>query len=234
MRKINFKDISTSSLGFGCSSLTKHLTRSRASNVLAYAFDHGVTHFDNARAYGFGLAENLLGKFAKDKRSKVTITTKFGLESRKFFTDNLFLLNAARKALNTVSRLKSTVISSTGGLNLRELISAENADKSLHQSLRELQTDYVDFFLLHECFVTEANNEELINFFEKSIKAGKIRYVGLAGGEACKKSNSNLADIYNVLQYQHSDKPTENLAPVNADENLHINYNILSKVISFA
>ena len=229
MRKIIFDQLTTSSLGFGCSTLTKQFSKSKAIKILDIAFDCGITHFDTARAYGFGMAESLLGIFSRNKRNKITITTKFGLESKKVFTNNLFLINTARLAINTVGGLKKNVVSHTSGINKREIISAENAEKSLHQSLRELKTDYIDFFLLHECLLTEANNEALIKFFERSIADGKIRHVGLAGADTRNLNNHNLPPIYNVLQYHNEEKFEKTHSFYTGVSQLHIHYNILSQ-----
>jgi aryl-alcohol dehydrogenase-like predicted oxidoreductase len=70
----------TSRLGFGCVQLTAHLNRREALSVLEHAFSVGITHFDVARAYGFGRAEGILREFLWQKRHDVTLTTKFGIE----------------------------------------------------------------------------------------------------------------------------------------------------------
>lgn len=230
MRKITFKHLTTSSLGFGCSSLTKQFSRSKALNILDVAFECGVTHFDTARAYGFGMAESILGEFARNKRHQITITTKFGLESKKVFTKNLFLINTARLAVSTVGSLKNKMVNATSGVNIREVISVQNAEKSLHHSLRELGTDYVDFFLLHDCMITEANIEELVKFFERSIAEGKIRHVGLAGSDAKNADRKRLSQVYDVLQYHNVENLEPNSSAIPEIDRLHIHYNILSKM----
>ncbi len=49
-------NVETSRLGFGCVQLTAHDSRKEALSVLEHAFSLGITHFDVARAYGFGRA----------------------------------------------------------------------------------------------------------------------------------------------------------------------------------
>lgn len=66
-------------VGFGCNSILSE-GRSKALRLLATAFDAGVRHFDIARSYGTGEAEGILGAFLKNRRSQVTITTKFGIQ----------------------------------------------------------------------------------------------------------------------------------------------------------
>jgi aryl-alcohol dehydrogenase-like predicted oxidoreductase len=48
--------------------------------MLERAFALGITHFDVARAYGFGRAEGILGKFLRGRRDQVTVATKLGLQ----------------------------------------------------------------------------------------------------------------------------------------------------------
>jgi aryl-alcohol dehydrogenase-like predicted oxidoreductase len=228
MHKIIFNEISTSSLGFGCSSLTKHFSSKKAVNILHSAFECGITHFDTARAYGFGLAESLVGKFAKGKRSEITIATKFGLAPANFLTRNLFLLNSARSLINTVSGLKGKVVKGTGGANKRELISAQNAEQSLNTSLQALGTDYVDFFLLHECFLAETNQDEILKFMDKAKASGKVRYVGIAGNNIPIESFAGLDERYSILQYPAS-FAKDRISQLGALEQLHIHYNLFSK-----
>ena len=55
----------------------------------------------------------------------------------------------------------------------------EDAQKSLETSLREIGTDYIDFFLLHDYKVSEDSPDALLEFLSGAVKAGKIRYFGL-------------------------------------------------------
>jgi aryl-alcohol dehydrogenase-like predicted oxidoreductase len=57
-----------------------------------------------------------------------------------------------------------------------------NIRKSLETSLREIRTDYLDIFLLHECTELDVENEELLYFLQDMQKQGKIRKFGLATG----------------------------------------------------
>ena len=43
------------------------------------AIDHGITLIDTAPMYGFGFAEELLGKALTGKRNQVVLATKCGL-----------------------------------------------------------------------------------------------------------------------------------------------------------
>ena len=60
--------IPLSHLGFGCAPIMGRISKSHALRALAFSFDCGVTHFDVARSYGFGQAEEIVGGFIKGKR----------------------------------------------------------------------------------------------------------------------------------------------------------------------
>jgi myo-inositol catabolism protein IolS len=59
--------------GFG------RVTSEQAQELVELAVDIGIKLFDTAPIYGFGLSEQRLGKFLKNKREKVYIATKSGV-----------------------------------------------------------------------------------------------------------------------------------------------------------
>src|SRR5258708_3808860 len=71
--------IRVSRLSLGTGSL-HHLRTSRARQaLLTAAYDNGFTHFDSAPSYGFGTAEQELGRFISGGSRRITIATKIGL-----------------------------------------------------------------------------------------------------------------------------------------------------------
>ncbi|MFN5466225.1 MAG: aldo/keto reductase [Cyanobacteriota bacterium] len=72
-----------SRLGFGTSGIMgASLTSAGRLRLLEHAFAQGIRHFDTAPLYGMGLAEEVVGRFARGRRGEITITTKFGLAPR--------------------------------------------------------------------------------------------------------------------------------------------------------
>src|SRR5580692_13107372 len=69
-----------SRLGFGCAPMGSRYGKRESLRALGEAFDRGVTYFDVARSYGYGDAEGILGSFIRDKRDRVIVATKFGIE----------------------------------------------------------------------------------------------------------------------------------------------------------
>jgi D-threo-aldose 1-dehydrogenase len=73
----------TTRLGFGCSSILGVLNRRQSLALLESAFEAGIRHFDTAPMYGYGEAESCLGEFLSKHPGEMTVTTKFGIPSRK-------------------------------------------------------------------------------------------------------------------------------------------------------
>src|ERR1700738_1856861 len=177
----------TSVVGFGCRSLTG-TSRSNANRVLETAFDAGVRHFDVARYYGYGEAEGILGKFLKGRRSEVTITTKCGVEPPRRTTVLSVGLYVGRRVARLLPGVRGFLRRGTNSLVKSAAFSAQQAQTSLETSLRELGTDHIDFYLLHDYKVSEQLVDELLSFLESSVKTGKIRSFGIG------------TDFENVLQ----------------------------------
>jgi D-threo-aldose 1-dehydrogenase len=187
----------TSSLGFGCVGMTTHKTQKDALMVLEVAYDCGITHFDVARLYGFGQAEGILGEFVKYHRDSITITSKFGLNPTHTITQYKSLISTARKTINEFPFLKSLLKKVPNNLVKSRAFSAKDAKKSLEISLKELNTDYLDFWLLHECLPESASNYELLDFLDKMIQEGKILHYGVG------TNYSNIQGVLDMKPCQH-------------------------------
>ncbi len=205
MRTIKFGDISLSNLGFGCTQLSANFTTAAALQNLETAFENGITHFDTAPAYGFGLSESILGKFATHKRQYITISTKIGLLPKALPTHNLFILNTLRSGLNLSSSLRSKLIKKTGGSNKEMPFSIEHAEKSLQNSLKALKCDYIDILLLHECNLETANRDDVINFLQNKQRVGDIRSFGVATHYSKLPSDlKSLNKAHSIIQHEAS------------------------------
>ena len=230
MKKINFNGITTSSLGFGCSLLTRNNSVKTAIVNLQTAFDAGISHFDVARLYGFGEAETILGKFAKAKRHEITITTKTGLSGKHLPLWTLPIMNRVRAFIKSN---QSTIISNNIGIV--PAIGVYHPYKILNDlqtSLNKIGTDFIDFYLLHEANISKANQEDIIAVLQKSKDAGKILKFGIASNSIkIQNEYHNLNRSYQVLQ--HSDNIFEhNISkmPINDDQFIRIVYNIFSNL----
>jgi len=77
--------LEVSALGLGCMGLSygygPATDKTTAINLIRAAFEHGVTFFDSAEAYGPFVNEELLGEALAPFRDEVVIATKFGFKN---------------------------------------------------------------------------------------------------------------------------------------------------------
>jgi hypothetical protein len=141
---------------------------------------NGITHFDTAPIYGFGESERALGRFLRGQRSRVTLTTKFGLRPSRLAARLAPLQRAARSVIKQFPALRQVAARNTGPLYSSPCFSATAIRDSLESSLRSLRTDYVDFFLAHQASGDAMPSDEAIAVLEDLRRAGKIRAFGVA------------------------------------------------------
>jgi D-threo-aldose 1-dehydrogenase len=196
--------ITTSQLGFGCSAIMGAGTESARQRLLACAFEHGIRHFDVARAYGVGEAESVLGRFIKANRSQLTITTKYGINPPKRNAAKQIVLNIGRYVKRMVPGFANVSPAINIAASSPALFSAAEARISLETSLRSLGTDYVDLYLLHEPPANAKLDDELLLFLETVKGEGKIRAYGIGGDfEIVKLFLKSQSPFAKVLQFDN-------------------------------
>jgi len=192
------------SIGFGCSSLTS-VGRKNAIRLLETAFDAGIRHFDVARYYGYGETEGILGTFIKSCRAQITVTTKFGIEPPRRTNALRLAFGVGRRILRFVPSARKLAQQRASALVKGNAFSVADANRNLETSLRELRTDYIDFYLLHDYVAGSHSSGELIAFLVQAVKAGKIRYFGLGTSiENVLRALDCEPDLCGVIQFQDS------------------------------
>lgn len=195
-------NLQVSHLGFGCVKLTAHADRRDAVRVLEAAFAQGITHYDVARAYGFGRAEGILGEFLQGKRQEITVATKFGIQPPSGFAGHRWTIDLAKKLLSPFPALLRRAKQRGSGLVQSGAFSPATAIQSLESSLRELRTDYVDLLLLHEATLAEATSEPLLEALQQQVSRGTVRALGIASAfPKLGKDFNELPQTYQVLQF---------------------------------
>jgi len=136
----------------------------------------GVNFIDTANNYGAGHSEVVVGKATYDRRDKVILATKFGSvfdEGKKIHYD---------KGEDFV-------------------ITEEFIRSSCEESLRRLQTDYIDLYQFHWGSYDETRALDVLAVLEKLVEEGKIRTFGWS------TDHPHLAEIFagseNCVAIQH-------------------------------
>ncbi|EJS70885.1 aldo/keto reductase [Bacillus cereus] len=124
-------------------------SETEAIRIIDEAIDLGINFFDTADLYDYGLNEEFVGKALKGKRDQIVLTTKVG--------------NRWTKEKNGWAWDPS-----------KAYIKAE-----VKESLRRLQTDYIDLYQLHGGTI-EDPIDETIDAFEELKKEGIIRHYGIS------------------------------------------------------
>jgi aryl-alcohol dehydrogenase-like predicted oxidoreductase len=114
------------------------------------AMEMGVNFFDTAANYGAGHSEGVLGRALKGRRDQVVIATKFG---------------------HIVNEKEKTVYGDPAQI-------IKNVRTDVKNSLRRLQTDFVDIYQLHEGGYDPKLALELQSVLEELVSSGKIRWYG--------------------------------------------------------
>lgn len=159
----------TSQLGFGCAYLMgSGLDANASRRLLDAALDAGIRHFDTAPMYGQGWSEKLVGE-ALQSHPEVTVTTKYGLVPP---SKTVRLTRAIGRRLPGVRRMMRD-----GPKKARYTV--DDMTQNLEKSLRNLQRDRVELYLMHEPDVADLGSHELEAFLESVREAGKIGEFGL-------------------------------------------------------
>ena len=174
-RKLGTTDLKVSTICLGTMTWGEQNTQEEGFEQMDYALDQGVNFWDTAELYAvppkaetFGHTETIMGNWFKKtkKRKEVILATKVAGPSREYLRD--------------------------GGYNY----GIEKMTEAINDSLKRLQTDYIDLYQLHW---PERNTnmfgklgyehkdkgdwnkfEDVLGNLQKFVKEGKIREVGLS------------------------------------------------------
>jgi aryl-alcohol dehydrogenase-like predicted oxidoreductase len=160
-RSLSDTGIRVSEVGFGVWTVSTgwwgEVDDERSVRLLRSAFEKGINYFDTADTYGAGLGETLLADAFGGMRDRVVISTKIGYD---------FYNHTARR-----------------GQQERPQDWSETFVRfALEQSLKRLDTDYIDFLQLHNTKMDAIENDALFELMQEFKRDGKIRSYGVALG----------------------------------------------------
>ena len=153
-RPLGRSGLLVSTVGLGCNNFgrpkTVTETQEGTDAVMHAAIDAGVTLFDTADIYGGrrGLSETFMGNALKGRRDDIVLATKFGLD-----------------------------MAGENGPDWGARTSRRYIRTAVENSLRRLQTDYIDLYQLHRPDgVTPI--DEILSALDDLVRDGKVRYLG--------------------------------------------------------
>ena len=153
-RKLGSLEVSSVGLGVQNMSRTYQTTiptRSEMHNIIRTAFDHGVTFFDAAEAYGPHEVERILGEAIEPFRDEVVITSKFGWD------------------------IDPETGQFRGGLNSRP----EQIRLAVEGMLKRLRTDRIDLLYQHRVD-PQVPIEDVAGAVKELMDEGKVLHWGLS------------------------------------------------------
>ena len=156
-----------------------HVTEQDTLNLLTRAFDLGFTYFDTADSYSEGYGERVLAHALRRNRHDIVISTKAGYD---FY----------RPVIDPDERGKSQRW--TPGF----------IRYACEQSLRRLDTDYIDLFQLHHPGPNEIEDDDLFGLLDDLVQEGKTRYYGvtLDSKSESEEAGQGAIDLRNVSAIQ--------------------------------
>ena len=179
-RTLGSQGLEVSAIGLGTMGMTMAYgdpsSEADAMATIRGAYEAGVTFFDTAEYYGMGTGSNeqLVGKAAKSFRDQVVIATKFGFD----------LSHPGQPGRTYDSRPE----------HIREV--AEN-------SLRYLDTDYIDIFYQHRVD-PNVPIEDVAEAVGALIAEGKVKHFGLSEAAPETIRRAHAVTPVSVVQTEYS------------------------------
>jgi 1-deoxyxylulose-5-phosphate synthase len=147
------------------------LNEEQSQPFFKQSLDLGINFFDTANVYSSGDSERVLGNFLK--------------------------ANARREAVVIATKVQGLMRDEPNGRGL----SRKEIVFELDESLKRLQTDYVDLYQIHR-WDYETPIEETLEALHDAVKAGKVRYIGASSMFAWQFAKSlYLADLHGWTRF---------------------------------
>lgn len=156
---------------------------STGKKIIEKALEKGVNFFDTADLYQRGENEEIVGKVLKPHRKDVILATKVGNQWRP--DGSGWDWNPHKSYIKT----------------------------AVHESLRRLQTDYIDLYQLHGGTIDDPI-DETIEAFEELKAEGHIRYYGISSirHNVIQRYGLDSNIVSNMMQYSLLDRRPEEWA----------------------
>jgi aryl-alcohol dehydrogenase-like predicted oxidoreductase len=179
-RQLGKTGLKVSAFALGCGrlgSVTQAGGNQAAMRLVATALDGGINFFDTADIYGQGASESLLGKALKGQRDKVVIASKAGYRLSTLGN----IAKRVKPLLRSLLRVKPGFAKSVQKVRAgqkEQNFSPDYLAQRIEASLKRLQMDALDLFLLHSPPTALLERGEIFGVLERFKTQGKIRHYG--------------------------------------------------------
>ena len=167
---------------------------------------------DEISVLGFG-AMRLPLKNGKIDRTKARKLIYHAIDSGVNFIDTAYLYGDSESFLGEIItpeiRSKIKICTKLPSINVRKY---DDMEKFLSEQLKRLQTDYIDYYLIHAVDLKTINRlirRDLLKFIQKAKDEGKIRHIGFSY-HGPKEEFEIIVDGYDwdvvMVQYNYFDE----------------------------
>lgn len=199
-RQLGNSNIEASVIGFGAWAIGGWMwggaDENEARDAVAAALDAGITLLDTAPMYGYGRSEEIIGRAIQGRRDKVILATKCGLTWTETELPpghgELFLYGDEQGITKDPKKYY-----------VYKYLRADAIRREVEDSLRRLQTDYIDLYQTHWQDATTPIEETMTTLL-KLKEEGKIRAIGV--------SNATLDHIREYEKFGPVDTAQEKLS----------------------
>ena len=165
------------------------IDQDQSRQIYRLSLEAGVNFIDTANSYADGRSEEILGQLVKE-------------------TGNRDQLVLATKVFNPMG----TDINDSG-------TSCWHIMKEVENSLRRLQTDYIDLYQIHHVD-RETTTEERLYALDDLVRQGKVRYIGVSNEYAWRLCDALwISEVKNLARYE-SLQPQYNLIVRDIEEEI--------------
>lgn len=170
-----------SALALGCMSLSYAYgvppSPAHGERVLLAALDAGITHFDTAALYGFGVNEQLVGRVLKPHRDKIVLASKGGMAGVDLAGDG--------KLVRVIDGRPEAI------------------RRNCEDSLRRLGTDVIDLYYLHR-WDKKVPIEDSVGELSRLVERGHVRAIGLSEVSAATIRKAHAVHPLAAVQTEYS------------------------------
>jgi aryl-alcohol dehydrogenase-like predicted oxidoreductase len=179
-RHLGQTDLKVSELSMGTMQFGWTADEETSFRVLSASFEAGINFLDTADIYSRwaegnpgGVSEQIMGKWIKTN-------------------------NIPRDKLVIATKVRGQMSDDPDDQGL----SRKHIQKSIDNSLRRLETDYIDLYQAH-WYDADVSIEETLRAFDEIIKQGKVRYIGCSNYPAWRLMEALwISDKHNIARYE--------------------------------